>query len=50
MLPPEPIVITYMVDPTQPPPERPQAWDIEVSLRETVPYLFYWSDETFALS
>lgn len=35
MMPPEPIVIHYSINPAQVPPERPSAWDIEVKMEDT---------------
>lgn len=35
LLPPEPIVLNYYIDPTVVPPERPVAWDVQVKMEDT---------------
>ena len=34
-MPPEPVVLTYNLNPAEPPPERPQAWDLEIKTEDT---------------
>ncbi|TFK27307.1 SWI/SNF complex 60 kDa subunit [Coprinopsis marcescibilis] len=33
---PDPIVLWYTLNPTIPPPDRPQAWDVEVKMEDTM--------------
>jgi SWI/SNF-related matrix-associated actin-dependent regulator of chromatin subfamily D len=35
LMPPDPVVIHYSINPAQVPPERPSAWDIEVKMEDT---------------
>ncbi|PCH42853.1 SWI/SNF complex 60 kDa subunit [Wolfiporia cocos MD-104 SS10] len=35
LMPPEPIVLHYTLNPTTPPPEKPAAWDVEVRLDDS---------------
>ncbi|KAI0750937.1 SWI/SNF complex 60 kDa subunit [Daedaleopsis nitida] len=35
LLPPEPIILHYTVNPTLPPPEKPAAWDVEVKVDDS---------------
>jgi SWI/SNF-related matrix-associated actin-dependent regulator of chromatin subfamily D len=35
LAPPDPIILHYTLDPTVPPSDRPQAWDIEVKMEDT---------------
>jgi len=35
LVPPDPIVLHYNLNPTIPPPERPQAYDVEVKMEDT---------------
>jgi len=32
---PDPVVLHYTLDPTGPPPDRPQAWDIEIKMEDS---------------
>ncbi|KAJ3574032.1 hypothetical protein NP233_g2039 [Leucocoprinus birnbaumii] len=32
---PEPVVLHYLLNPTQPPPERPMAWDVEIKMEDS---------------
>ena len=34
LMPPEPIVLPYIINPATTPPERPAAWDVEVKLED----------------
>ena len=34
LVPPDPVVLHYMINPTTAPPERPTAWDVEVKLED----------------
>lgn len=34
LVPPDPIVLHYMINPATSPPERPTAWDVEVKLED----------------
>jgi len=34
LMPPDPVIIHYSINPAQPPPERPSAWDIEVKMED----------------
>lgn len=34
LMPPDPIILHYTVDPAVPPPERPSAWDVEVKTED----------------
>ena len=34
LIPPDPIVLHYMINPATAPPERPTAWDVEVKLED----------------
>ncbi|KAL0571452.1 SWI/SNF and RSC complex subunit Ssr3 [Marasmius crinis-equi] len=34
LMPPEPILLHYTLDPSLPPPDRPTAWDVEVKIQE----------------
>ena len=34
LVPPDPIVLHYMINPAAVPPERPTAWDVEVKLED----------------
>ena len=34
LIPPDPIVLHYMINPATTPPERPTAWDVEVKLED----------------
>ena len=34
LMPPDPIVLHYMINPATVPPERPTAWDVEVKLED----------------
>ena len=34
LVPPDPIVLHYMINPATAPPERPTAWDVEVKLED----------------
>lgn len=33
-MPADPVILHYHIDPSQPPPERPQAWDVEVKMED----------------
>lgn len=35
LVPPDPIVLHYTINPASPPPERPQAYDVEVKMEDT---------------
>ncbi|KAK7469181.1 SWI/SNF and RSC complex subunit Ssr3 [Stygiomarasmius scandens] len=35
LTPPEPVVLHYEIDPSQPPPDRPQAYDVEVKTEDS---------------
>ncbi|KAI6143230.1 SWI/SNF complex 60 kDa subunit [Pisolithus tinctorius] len=35
LIPPDPVILHYTINPMVPPPERPQAWDIEVKMEDT---------------
>ncbi|KAF9265064.1 SWI/SNF complex 60 kDa subunit [Marasmius fiardii PR-910] len=35
LMPPEPILLHYQIDPSMPPPERPSAWDVEIKMEDT---------------
>lgn len=35
LMPPDPVVIHYSINPAQVPPERPSAWDIELKMEDT---------------
>ena len=35
LLPPEPIIIHYTINPTVSPPEKPSAWDVELKLDDS---------------
>ncbi|KAI0686141.1 SWI/SNF complex 60 kDa subunit [Earliella scabrosa] len=35
LLPPEPIILHYTLNPTVPPPEKPAAWDVEVKIDDS---------------
>ncbi|KAG1853157.1 SWI/SNF complex 60 kDa subunit [Suillus subalutaceus] len=35
LMPPDPVVVHYSINPAQVPPERPSAWDIEVKMEDT---------------
>ncbi|KAG6336738.1 hypothetical protein ID866_2343 [Astraeus odoratus] len=35
LMPPEPVILHYTINPAHPPPERPSAWDIEVKMEDT---------------
>ena len=35
LLPPEPIILHYTLNPAIPPPEKPAAWDVEVKLDDS---------------
>ncbi|EIW74788.1 SWI/SNF complex 60 kDa subunit [Coniophora puteana RWD-64-598 SS2] len=35
LMPPDPVVLYYTLDPTVPPPERPSAWDIELKAEDS---------------
>ena len=32
LLPPDPIILHYTLNPAEPPPEKPSAWDVEVKV------------------
>ncbi|KAF9528814.1 SWI/SNF complex 60 kDa subunit [Crepidotus variabilis] len=34
LAPPEPVLLHYMLNPGSPPPDRPQAWDVEVKMED----------------
>ena len=34
LVPPDPIVLHYMINPATAPPERPTAWDVEIKLED----------------
>jgi SWI/SNF-related matrix-associated actin-dependent regulator of chromatin subfamily D len=34
LAPPDPVVVQYTINPAAPPPEKPQAWDIEVKVED----------------
>lgn len=36
LMPPDPVLLYYTIDPSMPPPERPTAWDIEVKTEDTL--------------
>jgi hypothetical protein len=35
LMPPEPVILHYIIDPSVLPPERPQAYDVEVKMEDT---------------
>ncbi|THV05288.1 SWI/SNF complex 60 kDa subunit [Dendrothele bispora CBS 962.96] len=35
LVPPEPVILHYTIDPSQPPPERPQSYDVEVKMEDS---------------
>ena len=34
LMPPDPVILHYTINPTVPPPDRPSAWDIEVKMED----------------
>ena len=33
-MPADPVILHYTLNPSQPPPDRPQAWDIEIKMED----------------